>query len=164
MADEPAADDPAPSRRNAYLIGVLVVVVIGLGVGLALALSSDDEPPEPGARTTATAGTTTTTGSTQTPTTQKPTTPTSTTTGPATLTQAQAKAEARDQASITAREDGVDLAPGDFDAQCTGEGGSSSTLTWSCSVSSTNGQCAGEVTVVATGGARAGRTDTVTCG
>jgi hypothetical protein len=81
------------------------------------------------------------------------TTPTATTTqtspAPATISQVEAKAAARVAASQGVVRASTSLPPGQWDAHCTATGGRDRAGTWSCQVTSLNGQCSGSLTAYA---------------
>ncbi len=132
-------DDGGGGSRTAVVIGALVAAVAGVVVAVLLIGGGDDKT-----KTVTSTGPTTTVTTT---TTQETTDTTTTTPG---ITQAAAASAAESAASNTASQGGIDIPPSDFDARCTAQGGTSTSSTWNCDVTSSSGQCSGLVVVEAT--------------
>ena len=148
----PGGDDGS-SRRVIIVLAALVAAVAGLAIGALVVAGGNDKT-----KTVTSTGTTTVTTATA-------TTDTTTTTTEPTISQQSAKGAAASAASDAADQAGVSIPPSGFDVRCTAEGGGSQASTWNCQASSTNGQCSGPVTVVATANGAADVQDNqVACG
>jgi hypothetical protein len=79
------------------------------------------------------------------------------------ISQQDAQTAAQNEASNTAESSGISLAPDDFEARCTAEGGTETSDVWNCQVTSTNGQCSGTITVVQQQGIST-RDNEISCG